>query len=106
MNLKKNKLSRPDHGVIGEPLKVWPPRCKASKRSSVTYIQTYSLTVEHNKMYVVYNLLRHGTCGKNQEQLVSVYRVKYFLQVDEDNGCFILMVSSITDDTFDSKNMR
>ena len=44
------KLRRPDRGVVNEPLKVWLPRCKASKRSSITYKHTSIQTYKHTSI--------------------------------------------------------
>ena len=42
---------------------------------------------------------------KNQQQFVFVYRVKCFLEVDEDNGSLFLVDSHFLDDASKSKNL-
>ena len=43
---------------------------------------------------------------ENLEHCVSIYRDKYFLEVDESNGRFFLVVSHFLDDASKSKNLR
>ena len=42
---------------------------------------------------------------ENLETCVSIYRVKGFLEVDENNDSFFLVVSHFLDDASKSKNM-
>ena len=41
VNFEKIELRRHDRGFVGEPLKVWLPRCKASRGSSIPHIHTH-----------------------------------------------------------------
>ena len=55
-------------------------------------------------MYDFDNVLQDAICTKNQEQFVSVYQVKGFLEV-EGNGSLFLVVSHFLDNTSKSKNL-